>query len=166
MHYQSIVMTDSASASRTMREEFRRLRGKAIRHRLFSRISGQPSQLLNLGEAQKAVEITARAHGGLKLVPIAKIRGSLNRCNDFDAEFRPLHEYIQERWITIAVAHSQDESLPPVELVELDDTYFVTDGHHRISVAKMMGQREIEAEVTVWRKASQSEEQPYGNSTD
>jgi ParB-like chromosome segregation protein Spo0J len=42
--------------------------------------------------------------------------------------------------------------------VDLDDTYFVIDGHHRISVAKMLGQREIEAEVTVWRKAALSGE--------
>lgn len=156
MHYQNMVMANTASANRTMQEEFWRLRGKAVRHRLFSLITGQQSQLLNLTEVQKAVEVKARTHGGLKLVPIEKIRGSLNRCKDFDSEFRPLQEYTQERWINIAVAHSRDESLPPVDLVELDNTYFVTDGHHRISVAKMMGQREIEAEVTVWYKGSQA----------
>ena len=154
MYYQSIVMTDAASASRTMREEFRRLRGRARRQWLYATLTGRPRHLLNLGEVQKAVEVTTRTHGGLKLVPIEKIRGSLNRYNDFDSDFRPLQEYTEERWITIAVAHSRDESLPPVELVELDDTYFVTDGHHRISVAKLMGQQEIEAEVIVWHKAN------------
>ena len=153
MYYQSIVMIDDASASRTMRAEFRRLRGQAARHRLYARLTGRQRQLLNLGEMQKTVEVTTRSHGGLKLVPIEKIRGSLNRCHDFDRDFRPLQEYTEERWITIAIAHSRDECLPPVELVELDDTYFVTDGHHRISVARMMGQREIEAEVVVWHKA-------------
>lgn len=156
MYYQSIVMTDAVSANRTMQEEFWRLRGKAVRHRLFSLITGQQNQLLSLVEVQKAVEVKGRAHGGLKLVPIEKIRGSLNRCKDFDSDFRPLQEYTQERWINIAVAHSRDESLPPVDLVELDNTYFVTDGHHRISVAKMMGQREIEAEVTVWYKGDRA----------
>ena len=155
MYYQSIVMIDDASASRTMRAEFRRLRGQAARHRLYARLTGQHRHLLNLGEVQKAVEVKTRTHGGLKLVPLERIRGSLNRCNDFDSDFRPLQGYTEERWITIAVAHSRDESLPPVELIELDDTYFVTDGHHRISVARMMGQREIEAEVVVWRKANQ-----------
>jgi hypothetical protein len=48
--------------------------------------------------------------------------------------------------------------LPPVDLIELGDVYFVNDGHHRISVAKMLGQREIEAQVTVWRKADREEE--------
>jgi len=40
--------------------------------------------------------------------------------------------------------------LPPVELVQVGDVYFVRDGHHRISVARTVGQRDIEAEVTVW----------------
>jgi hypothetical protein len=41
-------------------------------------------------------------------------------------------------------------SMPPVELVQVKDAYFVRDGHHRISVARAMGQRDIEAEVMVW----------------
>jgi ParB-like chromosome segregation protein Spo0J len=38
--------------------------------------------------------------------------------------------------------------LPPVDLVELDGTYYVRDGHHRISVARSLGQDYIEAEIT------------------
>ena len=40
--------------------------------------------------------------------------------------------------------------MPPVELVQVRDAYFVRDGHHRISVARALGQRDIEAEVMVW----------------
>jgi uncharacterized protein (DUF1015 family) len=36
-----------------------------------------------------------------------------------------------------------------VALVRAGDRYFVLDGHHRISVARAMGQTEIDAEVTV-----------------
>jgi hypothetical protein len=42
------------------------------------------------------------------------------------------------------------EGLPPVELVQVGDVYFVRDEHHRISVARTLGQLDIEAEVTVW----------------
>lgn len=153
MQYANGMNGDVTPTLRTMHEEFRRLRGQAVRRKLFSMITGRQHRLINLGEMQKEVKVKTRAHGGIKLVPIDKIRGSINRCNDFDAEFRPLQDYTKERWVNIAVAHSRDEGLPPVDLVELDDTYFVTDGHHRISVARMMGQREIEAEVTIWRKA-------------
>lgn len=158
MQYQTMMMVGPQIATRTLYEEFRQLRNKAVRRKLLSSLFGRRHRLINLGEMQKTVKVDARTHGGLKLVPLTKIRGSINRCNDFDADFRPLQEYTKERWVNIALAYSRDEGLPPVELVDLDDTYFVIDGHHRISVAKMLGQREIEAEVTVWRKATLSGE--------
>jgi hypothetical protein len=40
--------------------------------------------------------------------------------------------------------------LPPVCLIQVGDVYFVRDGHHRISVAKVMGQEQIDAEISVW----------------
>jgi hypothetical protein len=36
-------------------------------------------------------------------------------------------------------------------LVQVGDVYFVCDGHHRISVARAMGQQDIEAKVMVWQ---------------
>jgi hypothetical protein len=158
MQYQTMMMVGPQVATRILYEEFRQLRNKAVRRKLFSLLFGRRHRLINLGEVQKRVKVDTRAHGGIKLVPVDKIRGSINRCHDFDADFRPLQEYTKERWVNIALAYSRDEGLPPVELVDLDDTYFVIDGHHRISVAKMLGQREIEAEVTVWRKAALSGE--------
>ena len=41
--------------------------------------------------------------------------------------------------------------LEPVELIQVDDSYFVKDGHHRISVARALGQSAIDAEVTIWK---------------
>jgi hypothetical protein len=158
MQYQTMMMVGPQAATRTLYEEFRQLRNKAVRRKLFSLLFGRRHRLINLGEVQKRVKVDTRAHGGIKLVPVEKIQGSINRCHDFDADFRPLQEYTKERWVNIALAYSRDEGLPPVELVDLDDTYFVIDGHHRISVARMLGQREIEAEVTVWRKAALSGE--------
>jgi len=38
-----------------------------------------------------------------------------------------------------------------VELIQVGDVYFVRDGHHRISVARALGQRDVEAEVTLWQ---------------
>jgi len=50
----------------------------------------------------------------------------------------------------IAAARQMGRTLPPVELIQIGDLYFVRDGHHRISVARGMGQEHIDAEVTVW----------------
>jgi hypothetical protein len=38
-----------------------------------------------------------------------------------------------------------------VELIQIGEVYFVQDGHHRISVARALGQRTIEAQVVVWQ---------------
>jgi hypothetical protein len=112
---------------------------------------GRRRGLLSLQAVQKHLQIQTRSHAGLQLVPIAQIGGSESRGGDFDADFRPLQEHTQERWVRVAVARSQDVALPAVELVQVNEIYFVRDGHHRISVAKMLGQQGIEAVVTVWR---------------
>jgi hypothetical protein len=54
------------------------------------------------------------------------------------------------RWLRVAAARDQGKVLPPVVLVQVGDVYFVRDGHHRISVARALGQLDIEAEATVW----------------
>jgi hypothetical protein len=36
-------------------------------------------------------------------------------------------------------------------LIRVGDVYFVQDGHHRISVARALGQQHIEAKVTAWK---------------
>lgn len=157
MSYNLMNMDSPLQHIRDTQEQFRRLHNTAVRRRFWDRLTGQEHTLLDLYAVQKQVKVQNRTHGGIRLVPIEKIRGSANRTHDFDIDFRPLKEYTKERWINIALAHSRDQGLPPVDLVELGDVYFVNDGHHRISVAKMLGQREIEAEVVVWHKATQEE---------
>lgn len=51
----------------------------------------------------------------------------------------------------MAVARQQGKALPPVRLVQVGDLYFVRDGHHRISVARALGQQDIKARVTIWQ---------------
>jgi hypothetical protein len=43
--------------------------------------------------------------------------------------------------------------LPPVQLIQVGDAYFVRDGHHRISVAHHLGQASIDAEVLIWGRS-------------
>ena len=80
-------------------------------------------------------------------VPIRKIKGSLGRSEDFDLNFNPLHERCRSRWISVATAFQMNIPLPPVELVQVGDAYYVQDGHHRISVAKNMEQEMIDARI-------------------
>lgn len=140
-----------AMTRRRASEQYRRLQNQALRVRLWSTLTGRQRNLLNLTEIQNEIQVHHRRAVGLQLVPIAQIQGSEGRSEDFDVDFRPLKGYNKERWVDIAVARSVDKPLPPVELVQINDLYFVRDGHHRVSVAKVDGQLEIEAQVTVWQ---------------
>jgi hypothetical protein len=89
-------------------------------------------------------------YAGVNTVPVNAIRGSEGRTRDFDADFNPLTDNIQDRWVSIYTAQKRGAALPPVELIRVAETYFVRDGHHRVSVARAMGQEYIEAVVTAW----------------
>jgi hypothetical protein len=110
-------------------------------------------RLLDLSEIGGTCCVKARHYAGLHTVPIEQIQGSEGRSNDFDRDFHPLQDHCMSRWLRVAKARDQDKVLPPVVLVQIGDVHFVRDGHHRISVARALGQLDIEAEVTVWKVA-------------
>ncbi len=120
------------------------------RHRLWSTLTRRPHRLIDLAEIESTYTVRDRSHGGLRTVPLDRIRGSENRSNDFDLEFCPLQDHDKGRWLRVAEAWLRGTVLPPVELIKVGDLYFVRDGHHRISVARAAGQLDIEAQVTVW----------------
>lgn len=105
--------------------------------------------LLDLSEIPTH-QIRSRHHGGIKPVSIEKICGSMGRCDDFDRHFHPLSDRIRDRWVDVATARLQNIPLPSVSLIQIRDCYFVEDGHHRISVARTLGEIAIDAEITVW----------------
>ena len=51
------------------------------------------------------------------------------------------------KWKRIDRAFHRTEDLPPVELYEIEDAYFVVDGHHRVSVARYHQVPTLEAAV-------------------
>jgi hypothetical protein len=83
-------------------------------------------------------------------VALEEILGSESRSDDFDRSFHPLSSKTQSRWVSIAVARTTGETLPPVELIKVGEAYYVRDGHHRLSVAHAFGEHYIEAIVTEW----------------
>lgn len=95
-------------------------------------------------------QVRGRRYAGIQSVAISQIGGSMGRTGDFDRSFYPLDDRLRSRWISVAMARSQYVPLPPVSLVQVGGLYFVQDGHHRISVARALGERAIDAEVTVW----------------
>jgi hypothetical protein len=133
------------------RRLFRSALGKGRRARWLARLRGKEKEtyLPCLGEVLLNRIIIGQHYNGIETVALAKIIGSEGRKGDFDRAFRPLKEESLTRWQSIALALLEDKVLPPLELIRIGDEYFVRDGHHRISVARSLGQSSIEAQISV-----------------
>lgn len=121
---------------------------------LWMRLTRRPNHLRALNTAVPRMTAGNAHYAGIRTVPLSAICGSENRVDDFDASFYPLRPHIQARWLGIATARLRGVAMPPVVLIRVNYIYYVRDGHHRISVARAMGEEMIDAEVSVWAYAS------------
>lgn len=128
---------------------FNTSRWKAIIEEMKNSLFRLDHPLLDLSEIPTH-QMHSRHQGGIKPISIDKICGTLGRSADFDRHFHPLSDRIRDRWVGVAIARLQNFPLPPVSLIQIRDHYFVEDGHHRISVARALGEIAIDAEITVW----------------
>jgi hypothetical protein len=126
-------------------------RSQAWWGQLRSALARRSGDLLTLAEVDAGDTPSTRRYAGIQRVSIDHIRGSQGRVHDFDRDFYPLQDHNRDRWLSVAGARQRGKPLPPVDLIQVGSIYFVQDGHHRISVARALGEREIEAEVTVWQ---------------
>ncbi len=122
---------------------------QASLHALWAKVTGRNANLESLHEKNNE-HSNGRRLPGVHIIPINQIRGSEGRSQDFDIAFRPRQTHNLDRWVNIAVARDRGIPLPPVDLIRVGQTYYVRDGHHRISVARAQGQADIEAFVTSW----------------
>jgi hypothetical protein len=117
--------------------------------RLWARLLGRSGELLKLSDMNAAGKPWNAYWFGNQSVPVDHIRGSESRAQDFDAHFNPAQKKNRERWLNIAQIILMGGYLPAIELIKVGDTYFVRDGHHRVSVTWAVGQHYIDAVVTV-----------------
>jgi hypothetical protein len=92
----------------------------------------------------------------LEVVPLHAIVGTLEPTRHFDSSFRPASNVVRWRWERIALAHRKGDALPPVVLRQQGDGYYVVDGRHRVSVARALRYRDIDAWVSGLRSPSAS----------
>jgi hypothetical protein len=153
MQANTMLDTSPSGINNRLASLYRRLQSKAWSSRLAARLTGRSTEILSLENVLEQQPPSSGHYAGLRSVPIDQIRGSEARTQDFDRHFNPTSGNTLARWINVARARLMDVPLPPVELIEVGGTYFVRDGHHRVSVAQAFGEDYIEAEVTVWEMA-------------
>lgn len=115
---------------------------------LLSWLTRKCNHLLSLDQIYQCLPFIRQRYLGLQMVSLDKIVGSAGRYRDFDRAFFPRYLHLKDRWLSINEAYYKQTSLPPVELVKIGEVYFVSDGNHRVSVARARGQDFIDAYVS------------------
>src|SRR5688500_11567360 len=129
--------------------DFTRARRRARLRSVMARIRREhaSNRLLSFDHVRRELAANNRLQRGTRVVEDDEIVGSVGRWRDFDRSFLPARASVGQRWKRIDRAFQRGEDLPPVELYEIGDAYFVVDGHHRISVARYHDVPTLEATV-------------------
>jgi hypothetical protein len=135
------------AVSQMAREDFTAARRKAFLTAVAAQLRRRPNELLAFSEVERLLPIQNQIYRGMRAVPLAAIRGSVDRYHDFDRNFLPAQTNTRPRWERIDAAMITDVILPPVQLYQVGEVYFVKDGNHRVSVARERGVEFIDAEV-------------------
>jgi hypothetical protein len=129
-------------------EDFSRARTRELLSRISRLLDPERENLLPFEDVKAILRPAHETYVGMETVSVDRIVGSEGRYRDFNRHFLPRKEFLRSRWISIDMAHYNDVPLPPVRIYEVGGVYFVRDGNHRVSVARMRGQMMIDAEVT------------------
>ena len=129
-------------------QHFQRARRRAGVQQVLARLSGQERPLLAYDEVRRKLRAVEVPVAELKEIPLAAIVGSVGRYNDFTREFLPKQDSDARRWVEVRLAMTGTSGLPPIEVYQIGDAYFVLDGNHRVSVMRGFGSRTIQAYVT------------------
>ena len=129
-------------------QDFRRARSQAFLKELVARLTGKSTELLSYLEVRHALRAYASTQRGLQDIPLDAIVGSVGRYNDFTRDFLPKSDVSQDRWARVKAVTEGPTGWPPIDVYKIGDAYFVQDGNHRVSVARQLGMKTIQAYVT------------------
>lgn len=120
-------------------DDFDKARRRAAIQQLFSRFTGEDTELLSFDDVRQQLRATTTVDRGLQDIPLDKIVGSVGRYKDFTRDFLPKANIDRARWAQVKKAVEDLKGLPPIETYKLGDVYFVIDGNHRVSIARRVG---------------------------
>lgn len=136
--------TGFASALRDFHEARRRAALEAI----MARLTGKSIDLFSYEEVRHKLKGRGSAERGLRDISLDAIVGSVGRYTDFTRSFLPRRDSDQHRWARVKAQVTDMGGLPPIEVYQIGDAYFVRDGNHRVSVARELDAPSIQAYVT------------------
>ncbi len=127
---------------------FQSARMSAFWQAAWALLTGKSIDLLSFDEVRQRLRLHDERYIGLQEIPIDKIVGSVGRYKDFTRSFLPRTNAVRSRWQRLDSMARGAEGFPPIEVYKVGGVYFVIDGNHRVSVARQLGAKTIEAYVT------------------
>lgn len=130
---------------------------QARRRAFFGRVSGwlrgrsDSGSLLDFGDERKKLGASASRRLGRKTIEVSRIVGSVGRSGDFDERFMPKKAKLRGKWEHADRAFHRGEEIRAVSLCKIGEEYYVSDGNHRVSVARFHGVEMIDAEIVEFR---------------
>ena len=127
---------------------------RARRRRALARVAARlrraedVNNILPFEEVVRALGRIGERRIGEQPIALDSIVGTVDREREFDRSFRPTSPRVRERWQRINLAQRKGQALPPIDVYRIGELHFVKDGHHRVSVARAFGHRDINAYVT------------------
>jgi hypothetical protein len=109
--------------------------------------------------------VTSRSYIGVHIVPTEKVVGSVGRWQHLRSDFFYKSGAITQRFINIGKAMQQGKVLPALDLYKIKmrrqrgtevreiTEYYVVDGHHRVAMARKLGQDFLDAVVVEYQLA-------------
>lgn len=132
---------------RKIANDFDKARQREVFLQIISILKNEENELFSFDDVKSILKPKSSTYKGVIPVKLSHIVGSEGRYNDFNKLFLPKSRHLRNRWERINRAHYEDIILPPILVYELGGLYFVRDGNHRVSVARMQGNDFIDAEV-------------------
>ncbi|MBU1049896.1 hypothetical protein KKG90_07740 [Candidatus Bipolaricaulota bacterium] len=130
-----------------MEHDFERARHRANWNRVLAFVKGKPSLLIPFELVRSQIEVKSAAYEGLQEIDIESVIGSVNRYHEFDREFLPKTAMSADRWSGVRRMFDSDAGFPPIKVYRVGEAFFVVDGNHRVSVARQLRMKTIEAEI-------------------
>ena len=122
---------------------------RGIIWRCWQTLRGRSTTLLDFDTVQASLQLENACERGVHTIPLNKIYGSVNRSQDYDGKFHAYKRNVRdERWLRVAEMVLLEKHQPAIDVIELDGLYFVKDGHHRVSAARIFGMHFIDANIT------------------
>ena len=129
-------------------QDFHHARSQAALEQLTARLTRRSSELLSFEEVRNQLHLVPSGIRKVENIPLNSIIGSVGRYSDYTRSYWPISGEDEQRWAKVKMAISDMAGVPPIEVYQIGEVYFVRDGNHRVSVFREMGASHIQAYVT------------------